>query len=50
MADALDRIPKPSMPVETEVQPTPSRERDAEEARSAAAIGDDDSTSPQEKR
>src|ERR1700689_3901020 len=34
MADALDRIPKPSMPVEMEVQPAPSRERDDEEARS----------------
>jgi GTPase involved in cell partitioning and DNA repair len=52
MADALDRIPKPSMPVESEVQPAASRERDAEEARAAAAgLDDDDSTSPpQEKR
>src|SRR6202451_4286508 len=51
MADALDRIPKPSMPVEMEVQPAPSRERDDEEARSTAAIDDRDSTlPPQEKR
>jgi GTP-binding protein len=52
MADALDRIPKPSMPVESEVQPVASRERDAEEARAAAAgLDDDDSTSPpREKR
>jgi GTP-binding protein len=44
MADALDRIPKPSMPVEPEPHIAPSRERDEEEARAAAAH-DDDSTS-----
>jgi GTP-binding protein len=51
MADALDRIPRPSIPAELEVQPGPSRERDAEEARAAAASDDGDSTlPPQEKR
>jgi GTP-binding protein len=45
MADALDRIPKPPLPVEPEAPITPSRERDEEEARAAAAIHDDDSTS-----
>jgi len=52
MADALDRIPKPSMPVESETQPVASRERDAEEARAAAAgIDDNDPTlPPPEKR
>src|ERR1700685_2460878 len=51
MADALDRIPKPSMPAESEAQPAVSRERDDEEARSTAAIDDRDSTlPPQEKR
>jgi len=47
MADGLDRIPKPSMPVESEVQPMASRERDAEEARAAVAgLDDDDSALP----
>ena len=47
MADALDRIPKPSVPVESEVQPMASRERDAEEARAAVAgLDDDDSALP----
>jgi hypothetical protein len=45
MADALDRIPKPAVPVETETPIAPSRERDEEEARAAAAAHDDDSTS-----
>jgi GTPase len=47
MADALDRIPKPSVPTDVEVQPAVSRERDAEEARAATAgIDDDNLTSP----
>src|ERR1700684_4228987 len=51
MADALDRIPKPSMPVEMEVQRGPPRERADEEPRSTAAIYDRDSTlPPKEKR
>jgi GTPase involved in cell partitioning and DNA repair len=51
MADALDRIPRASIPAEPEVQPEPSRERDAEEARATAAIDDGDSPlPPQEKR
>jgi len=45
MADGLDRIPKPSLPVEPEPPIAPSRERDEEEARAAAAAHDDDSTS-----
>jgi GTP-binding protein len=43
MADALDRIPKPALPVEPEAPIAPSRERDEEEA--SAAAHDDDSTS-----
>jgi GTP-binding protein len=52
MADALDRIPKPSMPIESEAQPVASSERDAEEARAAAAgLADDEPTlPPQDKR
>jgi hypothetical protein len=52
MADALDRIPKPSMPIESETQPVASRERDDEEARAAAAgIDNNDPTlPPPEKR
>ena len=42
MADALDRIPKPAVPVEPETRIAPSRERDEEEARAAAAAVDDD--------
>ena len=45
MADALDRLPKSAVPVETETSIAPSRERDEEEARAAAAARDDDSTS-----
>ena len=45
MADALDRIPKPSLPVDPEAPVVPSPERDEEEARAAAGGHDDDSTS-----
>jgi GTP-binding protein len=52
MADSLDRMPRPIAPVEPEAQIAPSRERDEEEARAAAAgIDDEDSaSSPGAKR
>jgi hypothetical protein len=52
MAEALDRIPRPIAPREPEAQIEPSRERDEEEARAAAAGIDDEesASSPGAKR